>query len=722
MITNPTIPSARDTGRVYSIGQSGQSKRRPGSQRTTGLKKNEKNGPNGVFSAAAGLFMSQETIDARSRAHTPAIAPAPDKNGERRLVKLAVVVVVISVVGSVIMSRHAERRLFFSHAALVGIAAELAILALFWRRRVLQILETFFTAAAHPMNLAIFRMAVFGALFKEVHLAGIVSFSRMPSGLQFAPWGMSMLLPHLPIDAIWARIAAVLLLVFATTGFIGFFSRTSALACALLGFYALGIPDFYGKVDHNHHLIWFAVILAVSPCGDFFALDAVAAARKRADQGITDPPPPSQLYAFPLRFVMLLIGAIYFFPGFWKLWQSGFDWFLTDGLRHQLYLFWTWSYDGLWLPTFRIDQHVLVCRIAAAATILFELSFIFLMFHRKLRVFAALEGLVFHTSTNWFMKISFLSLRVCYVALLDWEWILGHVGRALWREELFFVYDETCVSSRRMVGFVRVWDVFNRVTYINGADQQAVTGQRLRLPERGENSLAQSTFAVVHNKSWIGFSAYRALAWRIPVLWPMVPILYSWPTKNQVSAIYKQPAEAPSAPAPSMRQIAGRRRVQLKRIAVVGSILLLGAVCGGVSKHIDGWPFACYPTFSSPPPEQIASLSVVAVAPSGGETEVRNFGFPYHRFYGLSRNILAIDDPVVRDDRLLLLWGRAVQVAPELRPTAVVKFYVENLWIDPALWNRNPENRKLLFVWHPPSNGSVPQAHAKTHLSYTEWQ
>lgn len=665
--------------------------------------------------------MSQDTIDDLSHKHIPAIPPPPHENGEKRLANIGAVVVAASVLGSVIMSQHVERRLFFSRAALIGIAVELAILVVLRRRRVLQILKAFFTTATHPLNLAIFRMAVFWGIFNEVQLASIVSFSRMPSGLQFAPWGMSALLPHLPIDATWATIAGVLLLVFSTTGFVGIFSRTSALACALFGFYALGIPHFYGKVNHNHHLLWFATILAVSPCGDFLALDAVISAWKRADRGITDPFPPSKAYALPLRFVMLLMGVIYFFPGFWKLWQSGFDWFLTDNLRHQLYLFWTWSFDGLWLPAFRIDQHALLCRTAAAATVLFELSFIVLMFSARLRMLAALEGLVFQASTNEFMRISFLSLRVCYVALFDWVSILGSVGRALSREDLFFVYDGTCLSSRRLVGSVRVWDVFGRVTYVNGAGEEAPPSPGLRAPEPGKASLAQKTHAAVHNKSCTGFSAYRALAWRVPLLWPILPVLYFWPVTSQVSAVYVRPARPRAVPIDRGPQMADGRRVRLACVAV-GSILLLGAAWGGVSRHINGWPFACYPPFSLPVPEQVASLSVVAVAPSGEETIVRKFGFPYHRFYGLSRNILAIADPIVRNDRLLLLWARAVQMAPELRSATAVKFYVENLWIDPALWSRNPQDRKLLYVWYPPSDGRIPQPRTNTRISAIEWQ
>src|SRR5690242_17769699 len=563
------------------------------------------------------FVMSQNTVEVPLRLRTPAAPPRPSEEPDRRLIIIAAVAIPVSVVGAVIVSRHVKQRLFFSRAALVGIAIELVVLAFLRRRRVAQILKEFFKATAHPLNLAIFRMVVFWAIFREVQLPEIASFTRMPAGLQFAPWGMGALLPHLPIHARLAAGAAKLLLVSSAAGFAGIFSRASALASALLGFYVFGIPQFYGKVDHNHHLLWFAIILAASPCGDFFALDAVVGAWKRAGRGITDPLPVSRVYALPLRFVMLLIGVIYFFPGFWKLWQSGFDWFLTDNLRQQLYLFWTWSFNGLWLPALRIDQHAGLCRIIAAATSLFELSFIFLMFHRTLRAVAALEGLIFHASTNLFMRISFLSLRVCYVALFDWAAIFAYIGRALYREEVFFVYDGTCSSSRRLVGCVRVCDVFRRVTYIssNGADKEALSMLLWRLPEGGQGLPAQKTFAVAHNECLTGSSAYRALAWRIPILWPLIPLLLFWLPSNRVPAVYQQPAEPQVVSSDVVAHVTALRRVQLICIAVIGSALLLGSVWGGMSRRINGWPFACYPTFSSPPPDHIMSLSVVAVAP-----------------------------------------------------------------------------------------------------------
>jgi hypothetical protein len=527
---------------------------------------------------------------------------------------IAAAVVAASVVGSVIGSRHAGQRLLFSRMALIGIAGELAILAILKRRRVRQNLESFFTAESHPLNLAVFRMAVFWAIFREVQLPATLSFTRMPSALQFAPWGMSRILPHLPIDPNGTTIAGALLLVFSATGFLGLFSRSSALACGLLGFYFFGIPSFYGKVDHDHHLLWFAAILAVSPCGDALSLDAIVAARRRAKRGLPDPPALSRAYALPLRFAMLLTGVIYFFPGFWKLWQSGFDWFLTDNVSRQLHLFWTWSFDGLWLPTFRIDRHALLCGGAAAATILFEVSLVFLVFFRRLRAVPAVAGIAFHAATYQFMRIGFLSLCVCYVAFFDWASIRMRVARAI-----------------------------------------------------------------------------------------------------------EHPAAAPKRlPEEALPRAAGRH--SSASIGVVGCALLGGAIWGGAARRINGWPFACYPAFSAPPPQQIASLAVVAVFPSGEERAITDFGLSRHRVYGLGRNILAIEDPAVREGRLLALWQRAVETAPERRTATAVKFYAESLWIDPDRWSLNPRSRRLLLAWRLSPDGSIPEPRTKALFTDTEWQ
>jgi hypothetical protein len=77
-----------------------------------------------------------------------------------------------------------------------------------------------------------------------------------------------------------------------------------------------------------------------------------------------------------------------------------------------------------------VDQVPKLLQLAAAAVVVFELSFIILIWSRRGRMLAALCGVLFHLGTQWIMGITFISLIACYVMLLDWEAIARVCGRA----------------------------------------------------------------------------------------------------------------------------------------------------------------------------------------------------------------------------------------------------------------------------------------------------
>ena len=595
--------------------------------------------------------------------------------------------------------------LYLSHLVMIAVAVALVVLAILLRRRLLPRALAFFTAADHPVNLALFRIVVFWRIFLEVELSTILTFSRMPPALQVAPWGAGTILRHIPINERLAAVGAVLTVVFSLTGLIGLYARSSALLCLIFGFYALGIPQFYGKVDHYNHLLWFAALLSVSPCGDVLGCDAVSAARKRAARGITDPPAPSQVHALPLRFAMLLLGLIYLFPGLWKLWESGFDWVSGANLKYQLHWFWTWSYNGAWLPAFRIDNHPVLCALGAAGTIVFELSFMVLIFFPTLRMLAAVEGVLFHTMTEKFMLISFMSLRQSYVVLFDWARIFRTVGRRLYRNEMFFVFDGHC---RRTIASLRVFDVFERVTYVDGSDEKALREVGVSWLERNQRN--GDVHAVIDNRAQAGCAAYRALALRIPFLWPALPFLYVWSIGWLGNSLCTRVASAsrryePAGPGVGRLESRGHG-LQLLGSAAVGTLVVLGCVFCGVNQIVSGWPFACYPTFSSRPKTQIESLGLVEQTASGDTAPVNISAISYHRLFGLLTHILETSDEAQQQERLRALWTFAVRSDPTLEHTTSVKFYRQTLWIDPELWKGNPAEQQLLmelqFVSAPP--------------------
>ena len=332
---------------------------------------------------------------------------------------------------------YAKADRLFIRIMRAGILAQLLGLVLLERGRVAALVRRFFNEASSPLNLAVFRIVLFLMVLTCVDTELIAWFNALPPELRHAPLGLGAIVSRLPVGQETARIGAVALTVACSAGLVGFCSRTSAAVVAMLGVYVLGIPNFYGKVGHYHHVVWFSAILAVSRCGDALSVDAVIAAWRRRRSGLLPIRlAPSRVYAVPLRWVWLLMGIIYFFPGYWKVWERGPEWFVGDQFRYILHA--KWFELGGWTPLFRVDRYPEVCRVMGAAAILFELTFLFLVLFRRARPWVALAGQGFHTGTIFLMQISFMSLQACYVAFVDWAGLLRHLGlgrtEAAWTE------------------------------------------------------------------------------------------------------------------------------------------------------------------------------------------------------------------------------------------------------------------------------------------------
>lgn len=624
-------------------------------------------------------------------------------------------------------------RLILSRIVLLGVGTQLLVLASRQQHWVLNIVHRFFTAATHPINLAVFRIVFFWSLFNSVDTSQIVWFSQLPPELKFAPTGLGWLLNNLPINQTLAEVSSTSLRVFCLTAMIGFFSRTSATLTVILGFYALGIPQFFGKVNHYHHLIWFAAILAASRCGDMFSCDAVWAAWRRANRGAIAPPGPAQAYALPLRIIWLLIGVIYFFPGFWKVCLAGFDWALTDNFKFQLYQKWL-ELDG-WFPGFRLDQYPSLYRSAALGAIVFELCFIFLIFFPRLRILAALGGITFHSMIQIFMRIdNFWTLQASYVAFFNWNAIFLRIGRWLYREEMYLIYDGNCQLCRRTIASLRVFDIFGRVTYVNALDQEALARYGLRWLDF--IALLTDMHIVVKKRTWVGFSAYRVLAARIPIFWLVLPLMYIWPIPRIGRQIYCRVADSracniTNAPLPKgdvkpLRIDQYGHRLRPRAIAIVGIFLLtVNSLCGIVGIY-RAWPFALYPPFAILAKTQKESLEILPLSSTGEaipfNKQALKQKFSSDRFEGLSTSILGTDKQILKQKfssswikqltssilgslespaqqrtRLSALWQVTMQNDPHLQQATSIRFYKVRLWTIPERQKENPVHRELLF-------------------------
>jgi hypothetical protein len=273
------------------------------------------------------------------------------------------------------------------------------------------------------LNLAILRIVVPTIVLLSPELWQAPRWAALPTALRNAPEILAHLLPLLPKGPLEAQRAQWLLIVACLGCALGLCSRLSAALVTLAGLRVFGLAQLGGSVIHDMHLFWFSALLATSPCGDALSLDRWIAARRGRGTAL---PPPSIAYGAPLQAVRALLGVIYFFPGFWKLYSSGAGWIFSDNLRNQLYLKW-FQHD--FVPVLRVDRWPALLQAGALGVVVFELTFIALALTPRLRGLAACAGLVFHASAQLFMRIPFVSLWACYCVLIDWHaWLRRRPG------------------------------------------------------------------------------------------------------------------------------------------------------------------------------------------------------------------------------------------------------------------------------------------------------
>jgi hypothetical protein len=186
-----------------------------------------------------------------------------------------------------------------------------------------------FSRRASPYNISLFRIAVFGVLL-TFDLEQVHWYASLPSSLQVAPPGLSAILPYLPTDSSTVSFMGILFRGACIFGLLELFTRTSATVALVTGLYVLGVSQLYGKVNHYHHLLWFTTLLVPSRSADVLSLDALWHSRRSSSATV---PEPDRGHALPIRWVWLLIGVIYFFPGFWKFVTEGFGWALSENLN-----------------------------------------------------------------------------------------------------------------------------------------------------------------------------------------------------------------------------------------------------------------------------------------------------------------------------------------------------------------------------------------------------
>jgi predicted DCC family thiol-disulfide oxidoreductase YuxK len=589
-----------------------------------------------------------------------------------------------------------------SIVVLLTVVASLLTLAGRHRAIVLASIRRFFTEPGSPFNLAVARIVFFAVVLWEISAVGlrdVQDYSRLPAGLITPPHDLGGLLAALPINPTCVTVAWAALVTAGVLGLVGVFPRLSALVVVIAGFYYLGVPQLYGYVKHDQHIIWIGAILAVSPSADALSLQAVWRAWRRPSTHVNGGPPRSVQYALPLRFIWLAMGVLYLSAGLAKYRFDGLRWLEPSTLRYWMHEL--WLQNGNYRPPLihRPDEFGPLLTFGAAYTLVFELTFLLWLFSRLARPFLALAGLVFHNATNFFLNIPFWSLQAFYITLFDWDRISRLAfGR---RSGMRLIYDDSCASCMKAVGTLQALTLPGSVTFVKNAPGHVALAAHQRHPP-GAWVPAREVHLVAGDQTFVGYAAYRRLARRVPALWPLAALLHLPMLGAFGERVYRRAAvhhtlkEHHAAPP--------RTRGATKPVIAVGAALLLwlfavilpGLRSASASRaSVDGWPFASYPSFAGTPTATADELSVLALSPTGEPRRVnlrRRLPFiPPDRLAGLTTTILDERDARRRAAELADLVC-AAGVPPGSRQVVV---YDQKVMLDPDRAGRVVSSKEL---------------------------
>lgn len=281
-------------------------------------------------------------------------------------------------------------------------------------------IKSFYRERAHPDNFDVFRIVFFSyILLINFPSKSLTSFQLGKEAL-VPPFGWSWINAFQYPDPVIIQYLGILFTIICVFALIGFLMRVTLPLAAIFGFVILGIPQFYGKIDH-YHVVWHVMlILAVTPVPNSrLSIDYLLFNKERSFEKT------SWHTAFIINSIILLIGINYFFPGVWKFVFSGFEWAFSENLKHKMYAKWI-ELDG-WRPWLRIDQFPVIYKTAALITIVFELTFVFALFFKRLRPYFVVTAIGFHIMVALTMKIFFWQILILYVALIDWGQIFSKV-------------------------------------------------------------------------------------------------------------------------------------------------------------------------------------------------------------------------------------------------------------------------------------------------------
>jgi predicted DCC family thiol-disulfide oxidoreductase YuxK len=434
--------------------------------------------------------------------------------------------------------------------------------------------------------------------------------------LHAAPIGFDRFLASAP--ALWTLEHVTALILF--LGVLGFATRVMVPAGAVCYLLVAGILREYSWFYHTGLIpIYVLAVLSLTPCGDGFSIDRLV----RLLRGKPVPPlsEPRAVYGWARYAVWTVIAVPYVAAGMSKLYYSGFAWLHPDNMKATLLrttlapmeFDWAISIDLLKAPD---SVFVALAVVGLFTELLFGLVLVSRIARRVLPATMALT----HIGILFLQNILFVDLILLQAVFYDITPVRRWLGASMLRRRgpVQVFYDGDCGLCQRSVRILQGLDLLSLLTWVDFRSTRVdIDVSRL------EHEMA----AISSGRTYFGFSAYRAIAWRIPVLWPALPVLYLPGARHIGDVVYGRIA----------RQRHGICRVDRRPAAHAGDELRVhargAAACLVIAAfllswwitHIEFYPFTTMKMFAAMnnPLGSIRYIKPVAIYDDGSAAPAR---------------------------------------------------------------------------------------------------
>jgi len=321
----------------------------------------------------------------------------------------------------------------------------------------------------------------------------------------------------------WFIVVCVWLFIFSFIFFlIGFLSQLSCIVMTGMCYYFYALNSFHvGTLSWDILLVTLFLMCLMPYHGDYFSVDSLM-------KGEVDAYKKKRPY-FLQRLLQVQVGFTFFYTSLYKIYPEG-NWIEGNPIFNIMNYPAPGTTKYFLLRDYLIDKPNL-CYAIGISIIITEFLMVFLLFIRQTRISAIYLGFLFHIALIltldvpaifFFLFPPQLLLFINPDIIIRWIKLKRDENRLLKRGKL--IYDGQCQFCINSVKRIKMMDIFDAVDYVDFHTIGEIGQVHNDLNEKQVNS--QMHWINSTDELYGGFEAFRKLSFKLPMIFPLIPVLY----------------------------------------------------------------------------------------------------------------------------------------------------------------------------------------------------